>query len=140
MTTGTVLEFLRGLLRLKNVQRAGWRIRGIRDCESVADHTWGTAVVCMLLCDILRSRGQNLDAERVLRLALLHDAGEAMIGDIPQPADELEMLLQAAEYEHVGYRCLEDFRENRRNRPFFEEFPPVAELVAELESRRPSLR
>ena len=192
MTTGGVLEFVRRLLRLKNVQRAGWRIRGIRDCESVADHTCGTAVVCMLLCDILRARGQDLDAERVLRLALLHDWGEAVIGDIPQPADsllepgrkaeieeaavqgltrplgsvgaeylelwreyesaatpearlvraadKLEMLMQAAEYEHVGYRCLGDFWEKRRSRPFFEEFPPVAELVAELESRRPAPR
>jgi len=34
--------------RLKDTVRAGWVLRGIRDPESVADHSWGTALLCMI--------------------------------------------------------------------------------------------
>jgi putative hydrolase of HD superfamily len=82
VTTG-ILRLLVESVRLKSVPRLGWLLRGIRDVESVAAHTYGVAFVAMLLGDLARARGVTVDIERVLRMALLHDLVEARIGDLP---------------------------------------------------------
>jgi putative hydrolase of HD superfamily len=68
------------IVHLKQVYRKGWLERGIAPelCESVADHTFGNAMLCVLLLD----QHPELDAGRVLKLALVHDIGEAYVGDI----------------------------------------------------------
>lgn len=85
-TAAALLDLLHSLETLKNLPRAGWRLRGIRDGESVADHAFRTAFAAMLLADALNERGYALDTERVVRLALLHELAETCIGDIPYPA------------------------------------------------------
>ncbi|PSN84255.1 hypothetical protein B9Q01_01560 [Candidatus Marsarchaeota G1 archaeon OSP_D] len=46
--------------------------------ESVADHTFRTALLAMLLSDLIDSA---IDKERVLRMALIHDLAECYVGD-----------------------------------------------------------
>lgn len=70
-------------MRLKSVPRIGWLLRGVRDVESVASHTYGVAVIALLLADRARERGMKVDVERMLRMALLHDLTEARTGDLP---------------------------------------------------------
>ena len=70
---------------LSELPRTGWRLRGVVPCESIADHSHGVGVLTMLLVDHLRSTGMQIDGERALRMALLHDAPEARTGDIPMP-------------------------------------------------------
>lgn len=67
--------------QLKHLYRQGWLRAGVgRElCESVADHSYGVALLAMLLADQL---APELDTERLLRMALLHDLGEAHVGDI----------------------------------------------------------
>ena len=77
------VQFLTELQRLKALPRTGWLLRGIREVESVASHTYGVAVTAMVLADLLGSRGQVVDGEAVLRMALLHDLTEARMGDLP---------------------------------------------------------
>lgn len=43
------LPFLHLVERLKNTPRAGWGKRGIQNPESVGDHMYRMAVICMLL-------------------------------------------------------------------------------------------
>jgi putative hydrolase of HD superfamily len=85
--------------RLAALPRTGWLLRGVVDPESIAEHTYGVCVVATLLVDDLRARGMTLDGERVLRMALLHDAAEAFTGDIPMPAktEKLDAALEEAE-------------------------------------------
>src|SRR6185436_9489644 len=54
--------------------------------ESVAAHSFGVCVTAMLLADEVKARGQEIDCERVLRMALLHDWSEARVGDMPRTA------------------------------------------------------
>jgi putative hydrolase of HD superfamily len=63
--------------RLKAERRRGWvKKLGLSDPESVADHSYRTALMTMVISD---SRG--LDTGKALRLALLHDLPEAIAGD-----------------------------------------------------------
>ncbi len=72
-----ILRFWDLALRLKRVQRQGWIDRGIGQPESSADHSWGVALLAWLLA---RDRPE-LDHERVVLLALVHDLPEALAGD-----------------------------------------------------------
>ena len=75
------------LQRLKRLDRTGWTLRGLPNgTESVAAHTFGVATTAMLLADELGVRGVEVDCEKVLRIALLHDWAEARVGDMPRTA------------------------------------------------------
>ena len=77
------------LQRLKRLERTGWTLRGLAPgAESVAAHSFGVAVAAMMLADELRARGESVDAERLLRIALLHDWAEARVGDMPRTGGE----------------------------------------------------
>jgi len=63
--------------RLKGEMRRGWvKKLGMARPESVADHSYRTALITMLFSDSL-----GLDTGKALRLALLHDLPEALVGD-----------------------------------------------------------
>ncbi len=61
---------------LKRVPRSGWSLLGIRGSESVADHTFRTAVVGWCLAQLA-----GADADRTVSLCLFHDLAEARTGD-----------------------------------------------------------
>ncbi len=90
--------------RLASLPRTGWLLRGVVDPESIAEHSFGVCVVATVLIDDLRARGMTVDGERVLRLAILHDAAEAFTGDVPMPAktDKLDAALEEAEAILLG--------------------------------------
>lgn len=80
-----MLTILTDLQRLKRLDRTGWVLRGLAPgAESVAAHSYGVAFAAMLLADEVRARGVEVDVERVVRLALLHDLAEARTGDMPR--------------------------------------------------------
>nr|ALS89037.1 HD domain protein [uncultured bacterium]ALS91607.1 HD domain protein [uncultured bacterium] len=82
-----MLSTLIELQRLKRLDRTGWVLRGQSSgTESVAAHSFGVAVTAMMLADEVRARGTAVDAERVLRMALLHDWAETRVGDMPKTA------------------------------------------------------
>jgi putative hydrolase of HD superfamily len=75
--------------RLKEIPRTGWLDRGIPDeeTESVADHSYGVALLAWLLAP------EELDRGRVVELALIHDLAEAVVGDVtPYDRDVLQSL------------------------------------------------
>jgi putative hydrolase of HD superfamily len=84
-----MLSTLIELQRLKSLERTGWMLRGLGACaESVAAHSYGVAVVSMLLADEIIARGAEVDVEKLLRIALMHDWAEARVGDMPRTATE----------------------------------------------------
>ncbi len=72
-----LVKFLETAGRLKTTSRAGWVDVGIPQPESVADHTFRTSILCMLYGDM-----KKLDQSKLLRMALIHDLPEAIIGDL----------------------------------------------------------
>jgi putative hydrolase of HD superfamily len=93
---GRLLEILLEANELKAIPRMGWRVRGIRDGESVAEHSYAVALAAMIVADRMRI---PIDREKVLKIALLHDLPEHMLGDIHAPASKLlgEDVKEAAE-------------------------------------------
>jgi putative hydrolase of HD superfamily len=62
---------------LKHVKRSGWWVAGIKDPESVADHSFRTAVIGFYLAHL-----ENLDPYKVVVMALFNDIHEARINDL----------------------------------------------------------
>ena len=72
-----LVPFFDAVLAVKTVKRAGWVAKaGITDAESVADHTFSMCAIGMALSDIM-----GLDAGRAVKMILLHDLAESIVGD-----------------------------------------------------------
>ncbi|NJN16458.1 MAG: HD domain-containing protein [Oscillochloris sp.] len=83
--TDALFQLQSRLISLKLLPRTGWLQRGMRDPESIAEHTFGVATLALLLGDLQR----GIDRGRLLSTALLHDIAEALIGDLPATARRL---------------------------------------------------
>lgn len=66
---------------LKRIRRSGWWHAGVRDPESVAEHTMRVAQLAAIL-----AIEEGADAARASLLALWHDTQETRTGDLPHTA------------------------------------------------------
>ncbi|MEM2022015.1 MAG: HD family hydrolase [Zestosphaera sp.] len=69
---------------LKCVVRSGWVIRGIPNsiAETVAGHTFEVTLISMYLADILTTECMKVDVEKTLKMSLVHDIPEVIVGDV----------------------------------------------------------
>ncbi|NOY45308.1 MAG: HD domain-containing protein [Deltaproteobacteria bacterium] len=72
-----IADFLFEAGMLKRTPRTGWQFLG-SGTESVAEHTFRTAIIAFALARL----SPQVDADRVLRMALIHDLPEARTGDL----------------------------------------------------------
>lgn len=77
MNTETFLTILSAAEKLKCNTRHSWTSNGRH--ESVADHSWRLALMALLV----RDEFPKLNIDKVIRMCLIHDLGEAFTGDIP---------------------------------------------------------
>lgn len=77
MNDENLLEFLHIIEKMKCTYRHSWTSVGRR--ESVAEHSFRLAVLCLLTEDELI----GVDKEKLLRMCIIHDFGEAICGDVP---------------------------------------------------------
>ncbi len=71
------IEFMGKIEKLKCNTRHSWTSSGRR--ESVAEHSWRLTVMAYLTKDEF----PEIDNEKLIKMCLIHDFGEAVIGDIP---------------------------------------------------------
>ncbi len=98
-SAGDALGSLLELVPLDDLPRTGWVQRGIEAPESLAGHTVGVAYVALGLAPQITPA---LDLGRVLSMALVHDAPEAVTGDLPLPV--AKFLPEGA--KHAMERCV----------------------------------
>lgn len=75
---------LRGIVRLcheaghlKRSKRTGWWVAGVKDPETVAEHSWRTAVIAYFI-----AIAEGADPERTVTIGVFHDLAETRTGDI----------------------------------------------------------
>ncbi|AIF69778.1 hypothetical protein PAP_06920 [Palaeococcus pacificus DY20341] len=108
---------------LKKIPRMGWLLRGVSNPESVADHSYRVVLITLILADELREKGIQIDVERALKIAILHDLGESRITDIPLSAQRyldkkkaekkamVELLLGLGKRGLDYYKLFEEYEE-----------------------------
>lgn len=69
-------EFLEIAGNLKSTKRTGWVERGVGGAESVADHSFMMALMCVVL------PAKGIDREKAMKMALVHDLAESITGDM----------------------------------------------------------
>ncbi|WFE64778.1 HD domain-containing protein [Micromonospora sp. WMMD714] len=79
--TAGVMRFIFEAGVLKRAARTGWWFAGVKDPESIADHSFRTALIGMMLAAM-----EGADPARVSMLCVLHDTQETRITDIPHIA------------------------------------------------------
>jgi len=78
-----IIELLHKIGKLKDLKRTGWVMRKVPNPESVADHSFRTTIMALLLADKFK-----LDKNKCIQMALIHDLAESIAGDIT-PHDKI---------------------------------------------------
>ncbi|CAJ0935855.1 unnamed protein product, partial [Mesorhabditis belari] len=102
-----IFELLKICDTLKHLKRTGWVKNNIDEPETVASHMYRMAVLAMAL------DGQipGIDASRCVRMALVHDIGEAIVGDITPHcgiSEENKHALEAKAMQQIATFVPED--------------------------------
>lgn len=95
-----LIDFFRMSGGLKRIPRSGWVEIGIDSPESVADHTFRTAILCMIFSDL-----EDLDELKMLQMALIHDLPEVITGDLT-PSERTSMAKRREEDAMKELLCL----------------------------------
>ena len=77
----SVAKFLFEIGHLKRVARSGWWVAGVRDPESVAEHSFRCAWIGHFL-----ARAEGANSARVVMMGLAHDLPEARLNDLHKVA------------------------------------------------------
>ncbi|ATY67229.1 HD family hydrolase, putative [Cordyceps militaris CM01] len=73
------IAFFHMLERLKTTKREGWRRFGVERGESIADHMYRMSLISMFAPPSLAPR---LDLPKCIKMCLIHDMAELLVGDI----------------------------------------------------------
>ncbi|RWR93946.1 HD domain-containing protein C4G3.17 [Cinnamomum micranthum f. kanehirae] len=80
-SSSSAIDFLTLCHRLKTTKRKGWINHGIKGPESIADHMYRMALMALIAGDL-----PGVNRERCIKIAVVHDIAEAIVGDIT-PSD-----------------------------------------------------
>ncbi|KAK9277481.1 hypothetical protein L1049_007025 [Liquidambar formosana] len=80
-STSSSIDFLTLCHSLKTTKRKGWINHGIKGPESIADHMYRMALMALIVGDL-----PGVNKERCIKIAIVHDIAEAIVGDIT-PSD-----------------------------------------------------
>ena len=76
-------KVMRDFLTLKKIRRTGWQLRGIKECESIADHCFGVVFLTFFLAPLVEAK---INRDKAVSIAIVHEIGETRVGDIPYVA------------------------------------------------------
>ncbi|GMH01842.1 hypothetical protein Nepgr_003681 [Nepenthes gracilis] len=95
LPSSSAIDFLTLCHRLKTTKRKGWINHGIKGPESIADHMYRMALMGLIVGDL-----PGVNRERCIKIAIVHDIAEAIVGDITPsdgiPKEEKSRREQAA--------------------------------------------
>lgn len=79
-----ILKVFLTLQWAKELPRQGFIAMGFKrdEADSVASHSFSTALLSYFLAKQLQKEGVKIDPEKVLKMGLVHDIGETIVGDV----------------------------------------------------------
>ena len=92
-----IAKFLYEMGQLKRVKRSGWWIAGVKDPETVAEHSFRTAVIAYLLACL-----EGVDPGKAVLMALFHDLPETRTNDAHR------IVRRYAEWENVDKKAINE--------------------------------
>ena len=132
MDARAMLDALTVAVRLKDTTRHCYTEKGRH--ESVAEHCW----MMTLMAFFMRDEFPEADMDKVMRMCVIHDLGEAFTGDIPsfvktaeQERDE-EALLRQERAERL--KAVLDSLSDRERQLFYRRYyylQPLSQIAAE---------
>lgn len=72
-----LIEFVKLVGKSKKIKRTGWVREKVKNPESIAEHSFRTIVIAMILAPHLK-----INREKLIKMAIIHDLGEIVTGDI----------------------------------------------------------
>ncbi|KAL6973762.1 hypothetical protein U1Q18_027947 [Sarracenia purpurea var. burkii] len=100
IAASSAIDFLSLCHRLKTTKRAGWVRKDIQSPESIADHMYRMGLMALIASDI-----PGVDRDKCIKMAIVHDIAEAIVGDIT-PSDGVPKHEKSRrEQEALGYMC-----------------------------------
>lgn len=94
-SASSAIDFLTLCHQLKITKRKGWINHGIKGPESIADHMYRMSLMALIAGDL-----PGVNRERCIKIAIVHDIAEAIVGDITPsdgvPKQEKSRMEQAA--------------------------------------------
>ncbi len=72
-----ISKFFFELGQLKMVKRSGWWVAGVKDPESVAEHSFRAVMIGRILAEL-----EKADKDKVTMMLLFHDVPEARVNDM----------------------------------------------------------
>ncbi|KAK9149930.1 hypothetical protein Scep_008687 [Stephania cephalantha] len=99
-SASSAIDFLSVCQRLKSTKRAGWVLKGVEAPESVADHMHRMGLMALIAADI-----PGLDRDRCIKMAIVHDIAEAIVGDITPSDGVPKEEKNRREQQALDYLC-----------------------------------
>ncbi len=104
--------------KIKDVKRTGWKYKNVNSPESDADHSFGVALLVMLLTP------KHLDLLKSIKMALIHDLPEIYAGDVT-PHDSISPEIKQKNEILAINKISQEL-----------EFPELTKLFAEFEKQK----
>jgi putative hydrolase of HD superfamily len=106
MEVTKLIEFMSVIEKLKCNTRHSWTSSGRQ--ESVAEHSWRLALIAYFVKDEF----PDINMDKVIKMSLIHDFGEAITGDIPAfYKEKKDELVEEAAVSHLLSQLPEELRE-----------------------------
>ena len=126
------LEVLSIFSRLKQTKRTGWVMRGVENPESISDHCFRVAMFGMYLA----LEDPSLDLNKVVKMGLVHDCGESIVGDVTPCEHHISEALKSGNEDKALWR-LDEMGGKEILYPLWREFEdgktPEAAAVKQLD-------
>ncbi len=115
---------------LKMVPRSGWFLCGVKQPESVAEHSYRTALIAYVLAE-----KKGLDNAKAMKMALFHDLHESRINDAHKVAarymNKKETEKKAVDAQAKDYGFLKEYSPLMKE--LFEEKTEEAKIVIDAD-------
>jgi putative hydrolase of HD superfamily len=126
-----LINFFIEVGKLKKMRRKGWVLRGVKDPETIAAHTFRMALMAWLLCC-----EKKINTNKIIKMSLIHDLCEVYAGDTTPydqilPKDKKKWMKILNSWRRISKKEKEEIflgkyrKENRALKKLISKLPPV---------------